>query len=393
MSNPLSPVAGSGPTLDEQPDGALSPEFAQLRHNHKIAILLVAAVIAAVEVSNRMSINVILPDMQGNVAADVDQISWVLILYNMGFICSIALTPWARRLFGARRHFTLSVLLYTMGALGCFLSAHDLTTLLISRTVMGLGGGSFLVRLVITAGLFFQGKARLVPLTWVNLVLFSMQIVYPTAMGAISDHLQWNYAFLLDIPILAAAILLLRALLPRGHVRRQPWRVASGDLWGASFLILALVALQLCASRGERDLWFESPLIADSFGVAILALHSLCGGIAAQAISPRCSICVMFSVWRPCAPRRSPPWSLEEVWVRGYTFSPNISGTFRTTAPRKRGSFFRYLASALASGASLCFGSWGRASGLACPPRSQCLCSWWLSGCSFIAGRLQPLLG
>jgi MFS transporter, DHA2 family, multidrug resistance protein len=271
VSDYLLPNAGFAREPDEETSGTLAPEFAQLSHNQKMAILLLAGVIAGVEVSSRASINVILPDMQGNVAGDVDQISWVLILYNMGFICSIALTPWATRFFGARRHFTLCVLLYTTGALGCFLSAHNLTTLLIARTIMGLGGGFFFVRLVITAGLFFSGQARRVALSWVYLIVFSLQIIYPTAIGAISDHVHWNYAFLLDIPSLLAAMLLLRALLPRGHVRRVAWRVEKGDFWGASFLILALVALQLCTSRGERDLWFESPVIAGSFVAALVA--------------------------------------------------------------------------------------------------------------------------
>lgn len=263
LLNAPSPSAGD--------ETILSPEFARLSHNRKLGILLAASLIAAVEIASRIAINVILPDMQGNVAGDVDEISWVLTLYNMGFICSIALTPWMSRTFGARRHYTVCTILYSTGALGCFLSAHSLSLLLTSRAIMGLGGGFFFVRFVIMGGLFFQGKARLVPLTLSYAILFGMQILYPTAMGAICDALHWNYAFLLDLPFLLVGILLLRKLLPEGHVRRERWRVASSDYWGACFLMVALMALQFATSRGERDLWFESPLIATLFVVSIVA--------------------------------------------------------------------------------------------------------------------------
>jgi MFS transporter, DHA2 family, multidrug resistance protein len=269
-TNANSFLSPAGRPIDDET--VLSPEFVRLSHNRKLGILLAASLIAAVEIASRIAINVILPDMQGNVAGDVDEISWVLTLYNMGFICSIALTPWMTRTFGARRHYTICTVLYSVGALGCFLSAHSLTLLLTSRTIMGLGGGFFFVRFVIMGGLFFQGKAKLIPLTLSYGILFGMQILYPTAMGAICDALHWNYAFLLDLPFLLIGILLLRWLLPEGHVRRERWRVESSDYWGAGFLIVALVALQIATSRGERDLWFESPFITTLFVLSIVGL-------------------------------------------------------------------------------------------------------------------------
>jgi DHA2 family multidrug resistance protein len=257
--------------LTDETSGTLSPAFAQLGYNRKLAILLTAALITSIEVASRISINVILPDLQGNVAADVDEVSWVLILYNTGFICSMILTPWMTRVFGARKHFTICVLLYTAGAIGCFLSAHNLSLLLASRLIQGMGGGFFLVRLVIMAGVFFPGRSRVVPLTWAYLIIYGMQIFYATAIGALSDNFHWNYAFLLDLPFLLVGILLLRKLLPPGHVRLESLRLQKEDFWGVGFIIVALVALQVSTSRGERDLWFESPLISTFFALSLVS--------------------------------------------------------------------------------------------------------------------------
>src|ERR1035438_1418077 len=145
-------VPGGGEAWEKEYGQFISQGLARLSHFQRMAILMSVGIITAIEISNRVSINVILPDMEGNVAASSDTISWVLILYNLGFLCSLALTAWLTRVFGARRHFMLCILLYAVGAVGCFLSPHSLTTLLVARAVMGFGGGAFLVRTVILAG-------------------------------------------------------------------------------------------------------------------------------------------------------------------------------------------------------------------------------------------------
>src|SRR5271168_1704788 len=223
----------------------------------RMAILLSVGLVTAVEISNRLSVNVLLPDMQGNVGASSDTISWVVILYNVGFLCSLALGSWMTRVIGTRRHLLFSIALYSVGATGCFLSARSLELLLVSRLIMGFGGGAFLVRAIILAGLMFPGKQRLVALTWLNLLLSAFEISYPVSMGWITDTFHWNYAFLIDFPFLAIGAFLIWKIVPPGYLfeRKKGVRV---DVWGAILLIAALACLQTAASRGERELWFES---------------------------------------------------------------------------------------------------------------------------------------
>jgi len=164
--------------------------LAGLSPRHKMAILLSVGLVTGIEVSNRVAINVLLPDMQGNVAANSDQISWVIILYNLGFLCSMALSTWMTRVLGARRHLLLSIALYAIGAMGCVFSAHSLELLLVSRLVMGFGGGAFLVRVVILSSLMFPGSARMMAVTRLYLVLGVFLIFYPPAMGWIDDLIE-----------------------------------------------------------------------------------------------------------------------------------------------------------------------------------------------------------
>src|SRR5580698_8513415 len=234
--------------------------LSQVSDRRRIAILLTIGMITAIEISNRLSINVFLPDMQGNVGASSDEISWVIILYNVGYLSSMAMAAWMRRLMGMRRSLLLSIGIYAVGAMGCVLSTGSLTQLLVSRLIMGFGGGAFLVRVVIMSGLLFPGKARMAAVTKLYLVLSAFEVPYPCAMGWITDTFHWNYAFLVDFPFLAIGAFLIWKLVPPGFLR-QHRKKTQVDVWGALLLISSLACMETATSRGERDLWFQSSWI------------------------------------------------------------------------------------------------------------------------------------
>src|ERR1700677_4806654 len=230
-------------------EGFLRSALSQVSERHRLAILLTIGMVAAIEISNRLSINVFLPDMQGNVGASSDEISWVIILYNVGYLCSMAMAAWMTRVLGARRHLLLSIGIYSVGAMGCVLSNGNLSQLLVSRLIMGFGGGAFLVRVVILSGLLFPGKARMAAVTRLYLVFSAFEVPYPCAMGWITDTFHWNYAFLVDFPFLAIGAFLIWKIVPPGFLyeRKKESRV---DIKGAVLLIASLACLETAISRG-----------------------------------------------------------------------------------------------------------------------------------------------
>jgi MFS transporter, DHA2 family, multidrug resistance protein len=285
---------GSPGSREEEYAQRVNQSLGELSEKRKLIILLSIGLVTAIELSNRMSINVLLPDLQGNVAGSSDDVSWVIILYNLGFLCSMAMSYWMLRILGARRHLLLSIAVYATGAIGCFSSAHSLKSLLISRVIMGFGGGAFLVRTLILARLMFLGKARIFALSLFYLELYSSEILYPTAMGWISDTLRWNYAFLMDFPFLALGAYLIWKYAPRGHLY-VPSEKAYIDAWGAGLLIIALGSVQIALSRGERDLWFQSPFIVCFLLVALV-----------------CFAGFLWWDWRPENP--APVLNLRTIW-------------------------------------------------------------------------------
>lgn len=279
---------------EQQENEFIGESISSLSHRRRMIIMLSVGLVTAIEISNRLSVNVILPDLQGNVAADTDQVSWVVTLYNLGFLCSMALSAWMTRVLGARRHLLGCIALYSVGALGCFLSAHSLSSLLVARLIMGFGGGAFLVRTVILAGLMFPGKARVGAITALYSLLFVFLVSYPIAIGWIADQIHWNYSFLLDFPFLALGAYLVWKFVPRGYLfrRRKEGRV---DLRGAIIMVAGLSCLQAAISRGERDEWFDSTWITVSLIASIILL-------------------VLFLWWETREANQSPVFHLRMLW-------------------------------------------------------------------------------
>jgi MFS transporter, DHA2 family, multidrug resistance protein len=258
----MSYLGGSPPASWElEEERFLASTLSGLSGRRRLAILLTVGMVTAIEISNRLSINVFLPDMQGNVGASSDEISWVIILYNVGYLSSLAMASWMNRVIGTRRHLLLSIGIYATGAMGCVLSTGNLTQLLVSRLIMGFGGGAFLVRVIILSGLLFPGKTRIAAVTWLYLVLSAFEVPYPCAMGWITDTFHWNYAFLVDFPFLAIGAFFVWKLIPPGFLRKRS-KDSQVDVWGAVLLIASLACLETATSRGERDLWFQSNWIA-----------------------------------------------------------------------------------------------------------------------------------
>jgi MFS transporter, DHA2 family, multidrug resistance protein len=263
----MSYLSRSAPeTWELEEERFLGSILSTMSYGRRMAMLLTVGMVAAIEISNRLSINVFLPDMQGNVGASSDEISWVIILYNVGYLCSIALAYWMTRVIGTKRHLLLSIAIYAVGALGCVLSTGSLGQLLVSRLIMGFGGGAFLVRVVILSGVLFPGKARIAAVTRLYLVLSAFEVPYPAVMGWVTDTFRWNYAFLVDFPFLAIGAFLIWKIVPPGRLFQRK-KESHVDVWGAFLLIASLACLETATSRGERDLWLQS----DWIGAVLLA--------------------------------------------------------------------------------------------------------------------------
>lgn len=229
--------------------------------------LIGMGIATGIEIAGRSASGILLPDMQGNAGATLDELSWVLVAYNTGYICSLGISAGFVRSFGIRRLWLVCLSLYALGTLLTFTS-HDLVPLLIARGIAGLGGGVFLARSVLFLRELFPKSEVARAITLYNIIVFTIDALWPIAMGSITDATSWNLAFLLCLPFVVVAFVLLWRWLP---VRIMPRDFRPpADYPGFILLVLAITLFQVAANRGERDLWFQSLWIDTFFFLSLV---------------------------------------------------------------------------------------------------------------------------
>jgi MFS transporter, DHA2 family, multidrug resistance protein len=110
---------------------------------HKYLIAFAVVLAAMMQVIDSSIVNVALPDMMGNLGANLDEIAWVSTGYILASVIIIPLTGWLGDMLGRKRYFVGSIILFTMSSVFCG-AAHSLGALIFWRIVQGLGGGALM---------------------------------------------------------------------------------------------------------------------------------------------------------------------------------------------------------------------------------------------------------
>jgi MFS transporter, DHA2 family, multidrug resistance protein len=224
----------------------------------KTLILAVVTLVTCMEFLTNYAVAVALPDIQGDLAASLDEGSWVLTTYTTCFLLGLVLSNWISGKIGYRRYMTGAVVVFMLSSVGCGWS-HTLAAMLVFRGAMGFAGGNFLVRGQTAINLTHTGKSRLKALVvFAVFVVVGARMCGPAIGGYLTEWYSWRYIFFLNVPLSLAAVILLVAYLPDVKAPPLPAKL---DVVGLALLIGWLASLQIVLSRGERDDWFADPFI------------------------------------------------------------------------------------------------------------------------------------
>ena len=86
---------------------------------HKYLIAAAVVLAALMQVIDSSIVNVALPDMMGNLGANLDEIAWVSTGYILASVIVIPLTGFLGDLFGRKRYFVGSILVFTAASFFC----------------------------------------------------------------------------------------------------------------------------------------------------------------------------------------------------------------------------------------------------------------------------------
>ena len=194
----------------------------------------------------------------------LDHLSWVFTAYILTSTVVAPLYGKLGDLYGRRAMVFIAVALFLAGSLACAASTN-MTALIVSRAVQGLGGGGLFVLALSVVGDVIAPKDR-GKVQGVFAAVFSLSSVIGPLMGGwFVDVFSWHWIFLINLPLGAVAVLMFGLNFPAhtAHVwHKIDWR-------GAALLTLALSLIILVCSLGGRELPWDGALTWALIGLSL----------------------------------------------------------------------------------------------------------------------------
>jgi MFS transporter, DHA2 family, multidrug resistance protein len=227
----------------------------------KLGITLVVMTAALMAMIDITIVNVALNDIRASFGTPIDQIGWVSTGYMMANIVIIPMTGWFQRRFGYRRYFAASVVVFTLASALCSLS-WNLPSLVLFRALQGLGGGAIIPTAQSILFARYPKKEHGMAAALFGLGAISGPLLGPTLGGYLIDWSSWHWIFTVNVPIgIGVALLALRFIDQPGFVKPRADE-ARIDAFGIALLAVGMASLQYVLEEGNREGWFESPLIS-----------------------------------------------------------------------------------------------------------------------------------
>ena len=233
---------------------------------HKWSILAVLIFMPFMATLDGTIVNVALPVMVKDLHTDMESIQLVVIVYLIAVVATILLFGRLGDIKGKGLLFLFGTLLFTAGSLLAGLS-HSLPALIVSRAVEGVGGAAALANNqgIITEVFPAGQRGRALGISGVAVAFGTM--LGPPIGGLIVSALNWNYIFLINVPVGIIGFLLGLRLLPRGKKIKE-----AVDYRGAAFLAAAVIMFFYALLTGQSS-GYSHPRVFLSFaGSAVLFL-------------------------------------------------------------------------------------------------------------------------
>jgi EmrB/QacA subfamily drug resistance transporter len=192
-------------------------------------------------------------------------LQWVVDAYTLALASTVLTAGSLADRLGRRRVFTFGLALFTGASLACGL-AQDITMLNASRAVQGLGAAvMFAVSLALLAHAFPGARERGAALAAYGATIGAAFAVGPLVGGLLTSGLDWQWIFLVNLPI---GLFCLWGTRAKVQESRDP--NSRGIDWpGQITLTAGLFLLVLALLRGNELGWTSGQIVAELTGAAV----------------------------------------------------------------------------------------------------------------------------
>jgi len=218
-------------------------------------------------------VNVAVPHLRGAVGATVEEITWVSTGFALAQVLVMPLTAFLGRLFGQKRVYLACLILFVIGSALCG-TARTLPTLVAFRVVQGFGAGALQPTEQAILRQTFPPEEQGMAMAVFAMAVMIGPALGPTLGGLIVDNYSWPWIFYINVPVgILATFMVTRFVQEPEDIKLANQKAAAEqrknmDWAGIAFLSVSLCSLQYAIEEGQRNDWFDSPLITGCFIVS-----------------------------------------------------------------------------------------------------------------------------
>ncbi|MDX3576772.1 MULTISPECIES: MFS transporter [unclassified Streptomyces] len=239
-------------------------------------ILVVLCLSTLVLTVDSMALTVAVPSMTEDIGASAQDTQWILDSYILVFAGLLLTSGSLGDRFGRRRVMLIGLTLFGAASLAAtFCTAPG--EVIAVRTAMGVGGALIMPStLSILITVFDEEERGRAMAAWGSVSMLGL-VGSPVLGGVLIDHFSWHSIFLINVPVVALAVVAAVTLMPES---RAPWQ--KPDPLGAVLSAVGMTAL----------VWW----------IIELPLHGAFGGRSAVSLAVALVGLTGFVVWENVTP-------------------------------------------------------------------------------------------
>ncbi|MEV1174447.1 MDR family MFS transporter [Nonomuraea sp. NPDC049784] len=241
--------------------------------------LLLAMLLAMLD---NMIVGTAMPRIVGELGG-LTHLSWVVTAYVLGTTVSTPIWGKIGDLYGRKNIFLISIVIFLIGSALCGMAGSALLggpesgmgELIAFRAIQGLGAGGLIVNVMAIIGDLVPPRERGQYQGIMAGIMSLAMIAGPLVGGFITDNLDWRWAFYVNLPIgaIALVVIVLRLHLPKLHNKVRI------DWLGAILLSVSITAMVLITAWGGNQYTWGSWQI---LGLAAIAVVTLVAFVAVE---------------------------------------------------------------------------------------------------------------
>jgi EmrB/QacA subfamily drug resistance transporter len=214
----------------------------------------IVALAVSIVIMDATVVNVVLPVLIRDLSLTSADAEWVNSIYALVFAALLITTGRLGDRYGRRRLLIIGILLFGAGSILAAL-ATGAPALLAARLVQGIGGAAILPATLSTVNALFTGRERGIAFAIWGSTIGGMAAVGPVVGGWLTTAYTWQWAFLINIPVVIVVLIGALAWVPE---TKDEHATRGADTLGIVLSVVGLSAIVFGLIEGQRFGWWTS---------------------------------------------------------------------------------------------------------------------------------------